>query len=96
VQWLENNGFTFDEIVNAKEGKKSFSETNVLIDDYTRNIKEYLTNTRGVALLVDQPWNREREDLASWIEAERLHVVSNLRDALPVIRNVIRSDFRCS
>ena len=36
------------------------------------NVSEYLENTNGVAILVDQPWNRrERSALEKWIEAGR-------------------------
>ena len=58
--------------------KASVGATDVLIDDYTGNVLEFLTNTDGVAVLVDQPWNRERADLESFVKAGRLFVVSNL------------------
>jgi hypothetical protein len=32
------------------------------VDDYLENLREYLSNTNGLGLLVDQPWNRDRDD----------------------------------
>lgn len=88
-QWLQNAAFTFDELVNVKEEKKSLYRSDVLMDDYIGNIREYLENTNGVAILVDQPWNRdERADLTKWIDAGRLHVISRIREALPIIRRL--------
>lgn len=88
-QWLENQGFSYDEIVNVKEHKKSFYRSDVLIDDYIGNIKEYLTKTGGTAILVDQPWNRQgRQELDSWIEQKRLHIVVDLRDAVPIVKKL--------
>lgn len=78
AEWLRRNKLPFDEVIGGTEAKKSDHRTDVLIDDYTGNVLEFLTNTDGVAVLVDQPWNRERADLESFIKAGRLFVVSNL------------------
>lgn len=94
-QWLRNAAFTFDELVNVKEEKKSLYRTDVLVDDYIGNIKEYLENSSGVAILVDQPWNRrERGDLEQWIQARRLHVIGRIREAVPIIKELRRQRAR--
>lgn len=75
--------------------KKSDHLTDVLIDDYTVNVLEFLTNTDGVAVLVDQPWNREREALDSFMKAGRLFVIANLlelRIAWPEIFEKVRPE----
>ena len=89
LQWLQNHGFTYDDLVNVKEQKKSLYRTDVLIDDYIGNVKEYLENTTGVAILVDQPWNRrERQQLERWIGEKRLYVTTNLRDAANTVHQI--------
>jgi uncharacterized HAD superfamily protein len=78
AEWLRANQLPYDEVVAGSEAKKSDHRTDVLIDDYIGNISEFLTNTKGVAVLVDQPWNRKRESLDMFSNAERLFIVSNL------------------
>jgi hypothetical protein len=91
-KWLESNGFSFDGLVNVKEQKKSLFRSDVLIDDYIGTVREYLTETVGIAILVDQPWNRgEREDLQSWIVAGRLYIVEVVRGAGAVIDDIRRA-----
>ena len=90
-QWLENHGFSYDKLVSAKEESKSFSRADVLIDDYIGNIREFLTNTDGVAVLVEQPWNREANgELLHWIEAGRLRVVKHLLEAVGFVDEIRR------
>ena len=56
TEWLKNNRLVYDEVVAASEARKSNHRTDVLIDDFAGNIDEYLRSTKGVAVLVDQPW----------------------------------------
>jgi uncharacterized HAD superfamily protein len=77
AQWLRRNKLPYDEVVGGTEAKKSEHRTDVLVDDYIGNVLEYLANTHGVAVLVEQPWNRDRADLAQFADS-RLFVVSNL------------------
>jgi 5'(3')-deoxyribonucleotidase len=91
LQWLQNHGFSFDELVNVKEEKKSFYRSDVLIDDYIGNITEYLKNTRGTAVLVDQPWNRRaRDELHDWIAQLRLHIITDVSEATRIVAEVRR------
>ncbi len=91
-QWLENHGFSVDGMVSVREKAKSFHATDVLIDDYLDNIIEYLENTNGYAILVDQPWNRERDQVAHLVEQGRLVVVKNIRET-PSIFDRIKQTF---
>lgn len=84
-QWLLNNGFSYDELVHAKEGNKSSHRPDVLIDDFIGNIREYLENSNGKAILIDQPWNRERNGLHNFIEEKQLFIVNNILEAVPII-----------
>jgi hypothetical protein len=52
-----------------------------LVDDYLGNVSEFLTNSHGPAVLVDQPWNRTgRDELASYVSERRVDVVTALGD----------------
>src|SRR5687767_5151291 len=71
---------------NVKEQKKSLYATDVLVDDYLRNLREYLRNTSGLALLIDQPWNRDRdEEIHTWIKEHRLQVLLSLVEVPPIV-----------
>ena len=94
-QWLLNNALPYDNIFNVKEQTKSLLATDVLIDDYVGNVKEYLGNTNGLAVLVDQPWNRreraEDEELRRWMEQGRLRVVDDLESVVAIIEEAKRA-----
>lgn len=77
-QWLHDNHLEHDGVETSAEAKKSVHGTNLLVDDYIGNLIEFLTNTRGVAVLVDQPWNRERSGLEPFIRDGRAFVVETL------------------
>jgi uncharacterized HAD superfamily protein len=87
-QWVYNHGLPYDELLDSKEAKKSVHGTDVLIDDYLGNLMEYLQNTKGVAILVDQPWNRERDELRPLIDQGRVFVVSKLIEIPAVVDRI--------
>ena len=78
AEWLRRNKLPYDEVVGGTEARKSEHRTDLLVDDYTGNVLEFLTKTDGLAVLVDQPWNRNRPELVPFVAASRLFVVSNL------------------
>jgi len=86
--WLSRHGFSFDSIKPSKEMKKSQFATDILVDDYINNIKEYLEGTNGFAVLVDQPWNKNRDDLSQFINSGRLKIISSLRDLPELVENI--------
>lgn len=73
-QWLHQNRLAVDAVVSAKEAAKSAKGTDWLIDDYIGNIDDYLGRTAGRAILVDQPWNRERSVLSQYVDQGRLFI----------------------
>jgi len=77
-QWLIANGLSYDELVRGQEGFKSKHRVDALIDDYPRNLAEFLTQTTGVGVLVDQPWNQDIKDLEPWLDGPRLVRVAKL------------------
>jgi uncharacterized HAD superfamily protein len=88
AEWLCRNGLPYDELIGGAEAKKSACAADVLIDDYIGNIVEFLDNTSGCAVLVDQPWNRDRSALLPLAANGRLVFLphlSDLRDRWPRI-----------
>jgi 5'(3')-deoxyribonucleotidase len=83
--WLSEHGLSFDRVISATEAHKSLHGTDVLIDDYTSNIEEFLERTNGLGILVDRPWNRrDRVNLSPWCDTDRLEIVESL-EAIPSI-----------
>jgi 5'(3')-deoxyribonucleotidase len=94
LQWLSHHGFTFDELVNIKIEKKSSHRPDFLVDDYIGNIKEYLANTRGTAILVSQPWNKvtgNDRELAEWVASGRLYIASDLHEVEITLLTLMQS-----
>jgi uncharacterized HAD superfamily protein len=84
-RWLFSNRLWHDELLHSKEATKSEHETHILVDDYIGNVAEFLQNGRGTAVLVDRPWNRDREQVKHWMEEGRLRVVSALSELPGII-----------
>ena len=79
-RWLERPAFSFDDVISATEEQKSLYGADVLIDDYTNNVKEFLERSSGLGILVDRPWNRvDRIKLRSWFDGPRFAVVTSLQ-----------------
>jgi uncharacterized HAD superfamily protein len=78
-EWLTINDLPFDAIAGSKEAMKSAHGVDALVDDYLGNAEDFLRNSRGPVVLVDQPWNRVgRDALAGYLSSKRLTVVASL------------------
>jgi uncharacterized HAD superfamily protein len=78
-RWLKANRLTFDDVITAEEGLKSAHGADVLVDDYAGNVAEFVQRTGGLAILLDQPWNRDdRSLLANYIEGGRVAIAHDL------------------
>lgn len=86
--WLQKNGIQYDSLASVKEKEKSLYATDVLVDDYLGNIKAYLDETNGVAILVDQPWNRDRPTVQTYIDEGRLFVTVGLLDVPRLVASI--------
>jgi uncharacterized HAD superfamily protein len=62
-RWLRDNDLAFDEFMLGVQNGKSEGGTDVLIDDHQGNLVEFMSNTSGVGVLVDRPWNRDHSEL---------------------------------
>lgn len=72
MRWLAANELAFDELARAEEARKSLHEVDALVDDYIGNLAEFLKNSLGAGILVDQPWNQDTSDLDHWKNDPRL------------------------
>lgn len=91
LQWLDRNGFTFDRLLNVTEETKGLYGSDVLIDDYVGNIRQYLDRASGLAILVSQPWNQDApKELAEWQASNRLCIVKGLEEARDIVENLAR------
>lgn len=85
--WLAANGLPFDELIPAAEALKSHHGADILVDDYIGNIAEFLANSPGLAIVLDQPWNQNLDELEEWCEQRRLLKAKDLAAALTLIEN---------
>lgn len=89
-RWLRAHRLHYDEIIGAKEAKKSIHGTDALVDDYLGNVQEFLASTQGVAVLVDQPWNRAgREVLDPHLSAGRLAIAPSLSKVCSLVNELL-------
>jgi uncharacterized HAD superfamily protein len=84
-RWLKVHRLRYDELVPAAETLKSQHGADVLIDDYTGNVSEFLEKSDGYAILLRQPWNQDLAELERWLPSKRLLVANDLRDAHEMI-----------
>lgn len=89
ARWLKEHRLTYDALATAREARKSLYEVDILIDDYVGNLVDFLENTTGVAVIVDQPWNQDATALDTWL-GDRLVRIAQLRDVPPQILELLR------
>lgn len=87
-EWLIKEKIPFDKIETTRSGEKSLYATDILIDDYLGNVKEFLAETNGHVILVDQPWNRNRDELKHYIDEGWLYIVNKLSEVPSIIRTI--------
>jgi 5'(3')-deoxyribonucleotidase len=90
MRWLTSNALPYDDLVPAREARKSLHEVDVLIDDYVGNLAEFLRNAPGVGILVDQPWNQDTGDLEAWQDDPRLVRIEGLVDVPPLLHEMLQ------
>lgn len=82
-QWLHEHGLVFDDLIVSDSTAKSVSGADVLVDDYVGNIEEFVRNSGGSAILVEQPWNIA---LSSGLSGPRVRVASRLEEVPSLVR----------
>lgn len=88
AEWLDANRLANNGIIHAKEESKHLYALDVLVDDYLGNVLAFLRNSKGSAVLVDQPWNRDRDELADYLVAGRCVVVNRLGDVATAVSDL--------
>lgn len=79
-KWLSKFGFAHDEIIFCPGRHKRLIAGAVLIEDNRQTINQWVHETGGVGILVNQPWNQ------GFIR-EGVYRVGSYNEALRVIRN---------
>jgi len=90
-EWLSNNRIAYDDYYNLKEGEKHNAGTDfdILIDDYTKNIFNFLEKGEGKAIIFKQPWNEDLSELQKYIDNERLKVVKSWNEIPNKIKGMV-------
>lgn len=89
-EWLEANKMPYDAYANTQEGNKQNIDIDywLLIDDYVRNIEQYLEQSDGKAILFSQPWNKDRGHLQEYMDQGRLLVAEDWGEAQRKLDNI--------
>lgn len=87
-QWLFSNRVVYDKYINSRDVPKNAHSLDALIDDYLGHIREFLENTDGSAILFDQPWNHDREELKRWENSGRLFVTEGWDGVVSAIETI--------
>ena len=98
-QWLANHGIPYNAFENLGAGAKheTTMNCNVLIDDYTLNVLNFLQHTNGRAILFAQPWNSDLSGLESFLESRRLEVADSWIDVLSIVdRSILVPGRNCN
>ncbi len=77
IEWLLTNRICYDQYINSCKTSKDQHSLEVLMDDYVKNIKDFLTGTDGYGILFNRPWNQERTELKQWRKTGRLIIVKS-------------------
>lgn len=89
VQWLAASGLEYDELAPAQEALKSAHSTAALVDDYPKNLEEFLQNTDGIGVLVNQPWNQGTSLIKHTLRDSRLERVTDLATVPSIVERML-------
>lgn len=88
--WLTENSLHFDRFMLGEMAKKSVAGSDILIDDYSGNLAEYLDNTEGNGVLVERPWNvNDLEPVAEHLSSGRLQIASSLAEVPKIVSRFV-------
>lgn len=92
-EWLSANGIKYHRLINTHAEGKSLPKVQILIDDYVRNIEEFVTSGSDLrqAILFSQPWNTAPRSLTPFIRAKQVYVVSGWGKVVDLTRRIRRS-----
>jgi 5'(3')-deoxyribonucleotidase len=87
-QWLGAKRIPRDGVIHTTEGRKHLYSLDVLVDDYLGNIEAFLEHSNGAAVLVDQPWNRDRARFEHYVTNKRLAIATKLEDVPSLVQSL--------
>jgi len=91
-KWLDQNKIPYDGYENTKEGHKHNSDYDVkiLVDDYQKNILEFLDRTDGFGILFSQPWNQNLSALNRFIDEGRLFIARDWHEVVEYTKKITK------
>ena len=87
-EWLDANRIKYHHFVNTWVAGKSLPEVQILVDDYDKNIKEFIEsgdNSRK-AILFTQPWNKDHQSLNNLILTKKVCIATSWSSVIHYIR----------
>lgn len=91
AKWLQAHSIPFDDFANLSEGTKhrTVIPCDLLIDDYTLNVLEYLRHSKGRAILFSRPWNADHSNLEQYVTSHRLRQAANWPELLALVTHML-------
>lgn len=90
-QWVADQGLLHHEFVLGEQARKSAAGTDLLIDDYPGNLREFVDGTGGMGILVERPWNipaAERGVIDDLIAEGRVTIARTLTEVPALVRTL--------
>ena len=86
-RWLALHEIPYDAYENLQAGMKhrTTMRCDLLIDDYQLNLRSFLENTDGRAILFARPWNWDLSGLEPHLESQRLTVARDWPGILSLV-----------
>ncbi len=90
VEWANTNGIKYSSFVNTRACGKSLPSVQILIDDYTKNIEEFVIsgNSSRKAILFSQPWNRGHHSLTPFLLTNQVYTVNGWNEIAVLINKL--------
>jgi 5'(3')-deoxyribonucleotidase len=85
--WLDNHSVPYGRFVNTRSEGKILNGTDILIDDYIENIRQFISNgTRNrQAILFAQPWNYDTTTIADLISSGKVRIAHSWQAILAML-----------
>jgi 5'(3')-deoxyribonucleotidase len=83
-EWVSSR-FKYHDFCNTTGKSKDCVNSDILIDDYIPNIKEF-SKGKGIGLLFSQPWNQDRKELENLIRRNKVFCCDNWKDVIATVK----------
>jgi len=84
IEWLNRKRLGFDEFINTHREGKLRAPIDVLIDDRLENVRDFAL-TKRLAIMLSQPWNKDRRIIADLIKQGAVVCAANWKDVVQAV-----------